>query len=68
MNTLSNAALQQLDETVIYTPIDPLRSAIVTQDTIDAGVREARLLRSRAFHQAVAKLTALLNGRDGAAR
>tara|TARA_R110000868_G_scaffold136405_2_gene349342 strand:+ start:483 stop:686 length:204 start_codon:yes stop_codon:yes gene_type:complete len=66
MNTLSNTALQQLDETVLYTPIDPLRSAIVTQDTIDAGVREGRLLRSRAFHQAVWKLMALLNGSGGA--
>ncbi|MEQ8806054.1 MAG: hypothetical protein RLN77_06030 [Rhodospirillales bacterium] len=67
MNMLSNNALQQLDETGLYAPVGWVRPT-VTQDAIDAGIREARLLRSRAFHRAVWKLLAMLNGTDDASR
>jgi len=67
MNLLSNNALQQLDEAGLYSPVDPVRSA-VTQAAIDAGVREARLLRSRAFHRAVRKVMAFLGDRNRSAR
>jgi len=67
MNMLTNSAVQQLDEAGLYSPVDLLHPA-VTQDAIDAGVRKGRLLRSQAFHQAVRKLMAPLNGSDKGAR
>lgn len=62
MNLLSNNALQQLDEAGLYSPVGQLRPTL-TQAAIDAGVKEARLLRSRAFHRAVRKVVAFLKGR-----
>lgn len=62
MNLLSSNALQQLDEAGLYSPVDLVRPA-VTQAAIDAGVREARLLRARAFHRAVRKVVAFFKGR-----
>jgi hypothetical protein len=62
MNLLSNNALQQLDEAGLYSPIDQVRTA-VTQAAIDAGVKEARLLRSQAFHRAAYKIMTFFKGR-----
>ena len=62
MNLLSNNALQQLDEAGLYSPVGQMR-ADVTQAAIDAGVKEARLLRSQAFHRAVQKVMTFFKGR-----
>lgn len=67
MNLLSNNALQQLDEAGLYSPVDPVQPA-VTQAAVDAGVREARLLRACAFHRAVRMVMAFLKGRNRSAR
>tara|TARA_R100001143_G_C3353405_1_gene130886 strand:- start:799 stop:1077 length:279 start_codon:yes stop_codon:yes gene_type:complete len=67
MNILSNNALQQIDEAGLHSPIGRLNST-VSQDAIDAGLRKARLLRARAFHQAVGRLVDLLKGRGGSTR
>lgn len=61
MNMLLNNGLQQLDEAGLYSPIGGVQPHS-TQDAIDAGVKEARVLRARAFHDAVWTLMALLNG------
>ena len=64
MNILSNNALQQIDDVVLHSPLGRLRPT-VTQDAIDAGLRDARVLRACAFHRAVRRFFALLKGRGG---
>ncbi len=65
MNILSNNALQQIDGIGLHSSSGRLRPT-VTQDAIDAGLRDARVLRARAFHNAVRRLFALLKGKSGA--
>jgi hypothetical protein len=64
MNILSNNVLQQIDEIGLHSPLGRLRPT-VTQDAIDAGLRNARVLRALAFHKAVGRVFAALTGRGG---
>lgn len=67
MNILSNNALQQIDEAGLHSPIGRLNST-VSQDAIDAGLKDARVLRALAFHKAVGRLVGLLKGRGDSTR